>query len=170
MRLNRLTSRRILDSLGFKSISDIHLLFNNLKVEEMDDYLSTIDFTKINNYPRNLLEKAIEKLSPFHGNNVVSAKSHIKAFSSCINKWCSGAAHNHHDVKLKLFALSLDEDAFDWFFGLDDNKFKTISELIEAFTERWRDKKENCHLLVALHTIKKNENETMDNSTRNSII
>jgi hypothetical protein len=79
------------------------------------------------------LKKDIEKLSSFQGNNVVSAKSHLKSFSSCINK-CSGAAHNHQDVKLKLFDLSLEEDAFDWFFGLDDNKFKAISELIEAFT------------------------------------
>jgi predicted transcriptional regulator len=63
---------------------------------------------------------------------------------------------------LKLFALSLEEDASDWFSGLDDNKFKTISELIEAFTERWGDKKEHRHLLASLHTIKKNENETME--------
>jgi len=29
------------------------------------------------------------------------------------NKWCNGAAHNHEDVKMKLFACSLEEDAYD---------------------------------------------------------
>jgi hypothetical protein len=137
-------------------------LFNNLQVEEMDDYFSPLDFSAINGYPHALPEKAIEKLPSFQGNNVVSAKSHLKSFSSCINKWCSGATHNHQDVKMKLFALSLEEDAFDWFSRLDDNKYATIKDLIEAFTERWGDKKEHRHLLAALHSIKKNENETME--------
>jgi hypothetical protein len=46
---------------------------------------------------------------------------------------------------MKLFVLSLEEDALDWFSGLDDNKFTTIKDLIEAFPERWSDKKEQCH-------------------------
>lgn len=63
---------------------------------------------------------------------------------------------------MKLFVLSLEEDAFDWFFGLQDDKFATINTLIDAFTERWGDKREHCHSLAALHTIKKYENETME--------
>jgi hypothetical protein len=34
--------------------------------------------------------------------------------------------------------------------------------LIDAFTEKWGEKKEHRHLLAALNTIKKNENETME--------
>jgi hypothetical protein len=105
------------------------------------------------------LKKALDKLPSFQGNNVVSAKSHIKAFTHCINKWCG---NTHEDVKMKLFVLSLEEDALDWFMELDDNKVKTIKELIDAFAERWGDRKENRHLLVALNSIKKNENETME--------
>ena len=63
---------------------------------------------------------------------------------------------------MQLFALSFEEDAYDWFSGLDDNKFATIKDLIEAFIERWGDKKEYRHLLATLHDMKKNENETME--------
>jgi hypothetical protein len=128
----------------------------------MDDYFSPLDFSTINGYPHAIPEKAIEKLPSFQGNNVVTAKSHIKVFSLCINKWCSGATHNHQDIKMKLFSLSLEEDASDWFSSLDDNKYSTIKDLIDGFMERWGDKKEHRHLLAALHSIKKNENETME--------
>jgi hypothetical protein len=63
---------------------------------------------------------------------------------------------------MKLFACSLEEDACDWFCELDDNKFATIKDLIDAFIERWGDKKEYHHLLATLHGIKKSENETME--------
>jgi hypothetical protein len=45
---------------------------------------------------------------------------------------------------------------------LDDNKYATITDLIDGFIERWGDKKEHRHLLATLHSIKKNENETME--------
>jgi hypothetical protein len=90
-----ITSRKILDSLLFEPISNIHTLFNNLQVEEMDDYFSPLDFAQINGYPHALLEKDIEIFFSFQGNNLVSVKYHLKHFSSCINKWCSGPNHNH---------------------------------------------------------------------------
>jgi hypothetical protein len=127
----------------------------------MDDYFSPLDFSTINSYPHVLPEKDIDKWPTFQGNNVITTKAHIKAFSLCINKWCNGATHNHEDVKMKLFACYLEEDAYDWFYGLDDNKFVAIKNLIEAFIERWGDK-EYLHLLATLHGIKKNENETME--------
>ena len=113
-RLHRLSSRRILRQQEFESISDLHLLFYNQPIfEEMDDLFSPFDFSAIAGYPNALLEKALEKLPTFQGNNAISAKTHIKAFSLCINKWCNAAQHNHQDVKMKLFALSLEEEAFD---------------------------------------------------------
>jgi hypothetical protein len=56
---------------------------------------------------------------------------------------------------MKLFSLFLKEDAFDWFFGLGDNKYDTIKDLIEGFIDIWGDKKEHRHLMAALHNIKK---------------
>jgi hypothetical protein len=67
------------------------------------------DFSNINGYPHAIPEKAIEKLPSFQGNNVVSAKMHVKSFMRCINKWF--VAHDHEDVKMKLFVLSLEYDA-----------------------------------------------------------
>ena len=100
----------------------------------MDDYFSPLDFSNINGYPHAILEKSIEKLPSFPRNNAITVKAHIKEFSLCINKWCSGAAHNHQDIKMKLFAISLEEDASDWFSSLDDDKYATITDLIDGFT------------------------------------
>jgi hypothetical protein len=94
---------------------DSSLNFNSAKVE-MDDYFSPLDSSNINGYPHAIPEKDIEKLTSFQGNNAIIDKAHIKAFSLCINKWCkwcSGATHNHRDIKMKLFSLSLEEDASD---------------------------------------------------------
>jgi hypothetical protein len=107
-----------------------------------------------------LPEKAIEKLPSFQGNNVISAKMHIKAFMRCTNKWC--ATHDYEDVKMKLFVLSLEDIALDWYEDMSDNKFKMLKDLTDAFIEKWGEKKDHCQLLAALNSIKKNENETMD--------
>jgi hypothetical protein len=96
-RLAKVSSRRILDHLGFESISDIHLLFgNNNSSLEMAIY-DPCDFSAINGYPHAIPEKAIEKLPSFQGNNAINAKTHIKDFMRCINKWC--VAHDYEDVK-----------------------------------------------------------------------
>jgi predicted transcriptional regulator len=39
---------------------------------------------------------------------------------------------------------------------------KRLKDLLDAFTEKWGEKRDHRHLLAALNTIKKNENETMD--------
>ena len=127
----------------------------------MDDLFAPFDFSAIAGYPHALPEKALEKLPTFQGNNAISAKTHLKAFSLCINKWCNAAQHNHQDVKMKLFALSLEDEAFDWFSNLEDSKYPTLSSLVDHFMDKWGDKREGRHALTALHTIKKSENETM---------
>jgi hypothetical protein len=66
-----------------------------VNIEEMDNYFSPIVFSQINGYSRAIPEKAIGKLLSFQGNNAISAKSHLKSFLLCINKWCSVAEHNH---------------------------------------------------------------------------
>jgi hypothetical protein len=37
-----------------------------------------------------------------------------------------------------------------------------LKDLLDAFTKRWGEKKDHRYLLAALNTIKKNENETME--------
>ena len=63
---------------------------------------------------------------------------------------------------MKLFALSLEDDVEEWYLDLDDDSYKTLSEFQNAFRKKWGEKKEPRHLLAALYSIKKMENETMD--------
>jgi hypothetical protein len=67
------------------------------------------DFSAINNYPCAILEKTIEKLPSFQGNNSISTKMNVKSFMRCINKWCS--THDYEYLKMNLFVLSLEDDA-----------------------------------------------------------
>jgi hypothetical protein len=124
------------------------------------------DFSNINGYPHTILEKAIEHLPSFQRNNVVSVKTHIKSFIRCINKWC--VSHYHEDVKMKLFVLSLEDDASDWYEDCPNDKFKTLKDLLDAFTEKWGEKRDHRHLFTALNTIKKNENETIEEFNKKS--
>ena len=63
---------------------------------------------------------------------------------------------------MRLFPLSLEVDAFEWFTSLDDNGIKTFKEFETAFNQRWGDKKQKRNLLVALTNTKKKENETIE--------
>ena len=63
---------------------------------------------------------------------------------------------------MRLFALSLEADAFEWFTNLADNDIKTFGEFETTFNSRWGDKKENRHLLVVLTETKKKENGTIE--------
>ena len=63
---------------------------------------------------------------------------------------------------MRLFSLSLEADAFEWFINLDDNGIKTFTRFETTFNSRWGDKKENRHLLASLIETKKKENETIE--------
>ena len=62
---------------------------------------------------------------------------------------------------MKLFVLSLEDDAAEWYGDLDDDSYKTLNEFLEGFKKKWGEKKELRHLLAALHNIKKMENKTI---------
>ena len=70
--------------------------------------------------------------------------------------------HDHDDVKMKPFPLSLEDDVEEWYPELDDDSYKTLSEFQDGFRKKWGEKKEPRHLLAALYIIKKIKNETMD--------
>jgi len=78
----------------------------------------------------------------------------------CISKWCD--AHEHEDVKMNLFFLSLEDDASNWYEDMPNNKVKTLNDLLDAFIKKWGEEKYHRHLLAALKIIRKNKNETMD--------
>jgi hypothetical protein len=74
---------------------------------------------------------AIDKLPIFQGNNVVSAADHWRAFKGLIRR----ASNNYEDVKMRLFALPLEDDASDWFISLPINTISTSIELKNVFME-----------------------------------
>ena len=63
---------------------------------------------------------------------------------------------------MKLFALSLEEDAGEWYLDLADNSYATLKDFLDGFREKWGENKEPRHQHAALHNIKKMENETID--------
>ena len=50
----------------------------------MNNYYRPCDFSKIVGYPHEVPEKAVDKLPSFQGDNVTSAKAHIRNFNLCI--------------------------------------------------------------------------------------
>jgi len=126
----------------------------------MDDFYRPCDFSHICGYPHDLPETALERLPSFLGDHVISAKTHISRFNHFIAKWCN--AHNHEDVKMKLFVLSLEDEAGEWFQDQNDKIFKDLKGIIEAFDYRWGDRKDNYALLSALHSSHKEENENIE--------
>jgi hypothetical protein len=180
-RLNRLVPRRLLESLGEEALTDIQFLFqtnnqptvnnptNNPSVT-MNTFLSPLNFAAIQGAPHDVPKKAIDKLPIFHGNNAISANSHISSFRSCVEKYCGG--HKEEDVKMTLFVYSLEGNVAEWFEDFPANKFNTLNSIIDEFKKRWGDRKEHRFQLGALTTSQKKENETVVefNSKFNSLV
>lgn len=82
----------------------------------------------------------IEKLSTFQGNNAITATAHLTKFARNL-VWCQTVTQKQEDVYMRLFALALEEDAYDWFVGLDANSYSTYDDFTKGFLERWGEKK-----------------------------
>jgi len=65
-----------------------------------------------------------------------------------------------------LFVHSLEEDALDWFTKKHANSYDSLQIFINAFMGKFGEMKENRHLINAISNIKKNENETMEESSK----
>ena len=83
-RLNKQSSRRILEDLGYQSLSYIHLLFVESHIhqsQEMTDFFKPLDLSQIASAPHATPNDAIKKFPTFQGNNAISIKSHLQKFS-----------------------------------------------------------------------------------------
>ena len=114
-----------------------------------DKIIQTLDFSQIAGSPHAIPKDVIKKLPIFQGNNAITAKSHLQKFEKLLVSYCNDVAHDHDDVKMTLFALSLEDDAEEWYFDIDDDSYKTLSEFLEGFKKKWGEKKEPRHLLAA---------------------
>lgn len=63
---------------------------------------------------------------------------------------------------MKLFVLSLENDALQWFQNKPDNAFDSSQALTNAFKNILRDKREGKYLGKELNSIKKRENEIIE--------
>ena len=69
-----------------------------------DDLYNPIGFSKIDGYPHDITEKAIDKLLSFQGNSAISAKTHLNAFKSVLHK----SSGRHEYVHIELIVLLLE--------------------------------------------------------------
>ena len=128
----------------------------------MTEFLQPLDFSQIEGAPHAIPNDAIKKIPIFHGNNAINTKSHLWKFEMHLASYCNDVSHDHDEVKNKFFALSLEDDAGEWYLELANNSYKTLSEFQDGFRKKWGEKKEPRHQLATLHNIKQMENETMD--------
>ena len=108
------TSRRILEDLGDQSLSDIHHIFEESHTQPstvMSDFFKPLDFSQIEGSPHAILGDVIKKLPTFQGNNAITAKTHLQKFEKQLVSYCIDVANDHDDIEMKLFALSLEEEA-----------------------------------------------------------
>ena len=96
----------------------------------MTELFKPLDFSQIAGAPHAIPKDAIKKLPIFQGNNAITAKSQLRKFEKHLVSYCNDAAHDHDDVKMKLFALSLEDDAEEWYLDLEDDSYKNISEFL----------------------------------------
>ena len=90
------------------------------------EFYKPLDFSQITGSPHDIPNDAIRKLPIFQGKNSITAKSHLRKFEKHLVSYCNDAAHNHDDVKMKLFVLSLEDDAEEWDLNLDDDSYKLL--------------------------------------------
>jgi hypothetical protein len=90
----------------------------------MDELNIPFDFTNIQGYPHNIPKKAFDKIPTFQRNNVVYTRDHFGTFNNMILKtiW----DNTHEDLRMRLLALSLENDVMDWFIHLPTNSISTF--------------------------------------------
>ena len=94
------------------------------------EFYKPLDFSQIAGSPHDIPNDAIKKLPMFEGNNSTTTKTHLRKFERHLVSYCNSVAADHEDVKMKLFALSLEDDAAEWYADLGDDSYKTLSEFL----------------------------------------
>ena len=81
----------------------------------MGEYFTQLDFFQLAGQPHRLLDKAVEKPLMYTDIDATTFAMHLRNFSRCINAYVSDPVSQHDDVYMKLFAISLDGKAGDWY-------------------------------------------------------
>ena len=99
-------------------------------------FFLSLNFTNIAAHPHDILDKDIENLPSFQGSNAISASSHLRKLLKCLFSWCRDAASQHDDVYMNIFALSLEEDACDWYINLGNDSYNSWDSFKKGFPSR----------------------------------
>jgi len=129
-------------------------------------------FSNIPGHPNDLPSLGIDKLPNFQGDNAINTSTHLRDFSIWMAKYVRSADFDHEDVRMTLLILTLGGDAYDWFEEKPQNSFNSLELIINAFKEKYGDKRQGRHLVKAISIIKKREDETIEefNKSFNGII
>ena len=101
----------------------------------MGEYFTQLNFSQIAGQPHHLPNKAVEKLPIFTGTDTTTSAMHLKSLSRGVDAFINDPAHQHDDVYMKLFALSLDGRAGYWYSKLPDNSFATLETFKTSFMQ-----------------------------------
>ena len=96
----------------------------------MTEFFKPLDFSQIGGSPHDIPNDAIKKLPIFEKNNATTTKTHLQKFEKHLVSYCNNVTSNHEDVKIKLFALSLEDDAMEWYGDLGDDSYKNLNEFL----------------------------------------
>jgi hypothetical protein len=98
-----------------------------------------LNLATIPGYPNAIPKESHKWLPKFTENNVITPEERLEAIGVAIKD----NDVEHEDVAMKLLAMSLDEDARQWYKGLPDNHLTSYEAFAKLFKERWTTKKDS---------------------------
>ena len=82
-------------------------------------------------------EDAIPKLPIFSGGDPIAVRRHLVLFTRIMIIYCRSPQFNHEDIKMRLFVLSLKDDALNWFNNFPKESFTSLEDIVDAFKNRY---------------------------------
>jgi len=96
----------------------------------MDDSFTPCHFT---DFLHDIPEVAIHKLFLFSGGDSMAVRKHLCRFTHTMPVYCSSPQYDHEDVKMRLFAFSLEGHALNWFNNCPEDSFASLQDIVNAF-------------------------------------
>lgn len=125
----------------------------------MDDLFAPCHFTR---FLHDMSEEAIHELPLFVGGDSTAARKHLSRVTHIIIRYCLSSQYKHEDVKMLLFAFSLEGDALNWFHNCPKNSFAPLQDIINAFKDRYGDQGGSP---CAPSTMQQDENDLVEDPT-----
>ena len=100
----------------------------------MDYSFKPCHFThRLHDFP----EEALPELPIFSDGDPIAAKRHIDLFIRFMIIYCRPPQFHHGDIKMRLFVLSLEDDALNWFNNFPKDSFTSLQDIVNAFKDRY---------------------------------